>query len=230
MERSIIRNLLLLSIMLICNPIASYSQWSAGDIRWEVESSVGSIPYMQSGANIQQIVYEIMVDIDMDWVTACHIPGMRIGPSYNTTKVIKVCGLDLHLWPGNPVAAVPDAEIPVGCEDGPWTVHIYLNTSGGWIYSRLIDAVHMRNLSLETAPYLNIDLKTVLLHEMLHALGMNSEGNAGVTLGYYHGSDRDIDGQEALHLYDKYRYCQCYTPELPIGVLTSPHSLVRPEC
>lgn len=202
-----VRSIVLTFALFIAVTSSAVTQWeTGGTVYWYVDASVNNLTWDPGTANVQQEIQGIMSSIADDWAHAC---GLNITVSQGTgNKRIKICAASLSGLPNQTIAIT--GPVPVGCEDGvpyDWEVVVTLNTSSQLIYKDAIDPVYMRDLSQESPPW-TIDIRTVLLHELAHAFGMNGEGSVGVLAGIYHGSDREIDGEEAAQFRPIYSLCQ----------------------
>ncbi|HOJ04846.1 MAG TPA: T9SS type A sorting domain-containing protein [Bacteroidota bacterium] len=199
-----VRSCVLILALLAVLSVPIYSQWAPGStIHWYVDGSVNALNFEPSTANVQQEIEDIMNSIADDWVYACGL-NLSVIPGYGS-KTIKIMAGNLQGLP-NQTIAITDP-IPTNCTNSNFEVVITLNWSAQLVYRDAVDEVYMRDLSQENFPYYNIDIRTVLLHELAHAFGMDGEGGVGVLSGSYHGSDREIDGEEAQVFRNMYLAC-----------------------
>jgi hypothetical protein len=196
----------MLIAMLLCTQHAQ-AQWAAGTaITWQVDGSVNNLNYDPGTANVQAEIENIMSSIADDWIVACGL-NLSISQGYST-RHIKIKAGDLSHLPG--IALGWTDPIPRFCTSSQLEVVITINWGANFVYRDAVDPIYMRDITSESAPYQNLDIRSVLLHELAHAFGMNGEGGIGVLLGTYHGSDREIDAQEAGVYRWIYSSCQSF--------------------
>jgi hypothetical protein len=188
------------------------AQWPPNTtINWYVDSSVNSINFDPGSAHVQSVIESFMPSLLNAWISPL---GLKLSTTqgYGYPRIIIQAG-DLSHIQENP-AAITNTPLPTCAMDvSDAEIVITLNWSSQIIFRDAIDPVYNRDLTQETPPYENIDIRTVLLHELAHAFGMNGDGPVGVLLPSYHGSDRFVDAEVGELMWSSYEQCHNLTNE-----------------